>query len=172
MATANDIISAVHSIQTKIPYRTQFERENFLFNRVEGPRLILVLCEDLNNLYSVYENSTHDWQKTQIQEEMTIVKAKLDELIAEHGSDVAAAIESAEPAYWEETFARRGVVEALIQKVSYDNMANMLQLPMQNYEAAITKCQTYLNSISKTTRAAERKANLANMNTNNEGSAE
>jgi hypothetical protein len=37
----------------------------------------------------------------------------------------------------------------------------MLNLPLPIYEAAITKCQTYLNVISKTTRAAERKANAA-----------
>lgn len=163
MSNTTDIINAVRSIQAKIPYRTKFERENFLFNRVEGPRLITVLCEDINQLYTQYNNCLYDWQKEQIQEEMNIVKAKLDELIAEYGSNVASAIEDAEPAYWEETLARRGVVEALIQKVSYDNMANMLQLPVPNYESAITKCQTYLNSISKTTRAAERKANLANL---------
>lgn len=156
-----DIVNSARGIQARMPFRTNFERENFLLNTVEGPRLILILCQDIEQLNTYYENCRFDWEKQQVLAEMVIINAKIQELIEEYGEDIAQAVEEAEPTYWAETFARNSAVEALTQKMTHDNMADMLNLPLPIYEAAITKCQAYLNVITKTTRAAERKANAA-----------
>jgi thioredoxin-like negative regulator of GroEL len=47
-------------------------------------------------------------------------------------------------------------------------MGQMLKLPAELYEETIGKCQSFLNVINKVTRIAERKANLANVNTQSE----
>jgi len=156
-----DIVNNARNIQSGVPFRTDFERENFLFNTVEGPRLLLVLCQDIEQLNQVYENCRFDWEKKQVADEMAIIGEKIKELQEQYGPDIARAVEDDEPNYWAETLARRAAVETLTQKMTHDNMADMLNLPLAVYEAAVTKCQTYLNVVSKTTRAAERKANMA-----------
>lgn len=150
-------------ILSKLPLRTTFERENFLYNTVEGPRLIQVLCDEVVALQDRYLHENKDWQRVRISNEINIINSKIEQLIEQYGSDVAAAIESAEENFWTETYARRGAVEAITQQLTNANMQSMLNLPMPMYEAAITKCQTYINAITKTTRAAERKANLASV---------
>ena len=159
--SAEDIVNNARNIQAGMPFRTDFERENFLFNTVEGPRLILVLCQDLEQLNSVYENCRFDWEKKQVLDEMTIVNNKVKELQEQYGTDIARVVEEDEPNYWAESMARRAAIEALTQKMTHDTMADMLNLPLPIYEAAVTKCQTYINVVSKTTRAAERKSNMA-----------
>lgn len=159
--SAEDIVNSTRGIQSGVPFRTNFERENFLFNTVEGPRLILVLCQDIEQLNQLYENCRFDWEKKQILDEMIIVNSKIKELLEQYGDNVAQAVEDDEPNYWAETLARRAAIETLTQKMTHDNMADMLNLPLQVYESSVTKCQTYLNVVSKTTRAAERKANMA-----------
>ncbi len=159
--SAEDIVNNARTIQSRVPFRTNFERENFLFNTVEGPRLLLVLCQDIEQLNNVYENCRFDWEKTQVLNEMEIVNAKIQELQEQFGDDIAQAIEDDEPNHWAETMARLAAIEALTQRMTHDTMADMLNLPLPVYETAITKCQTYLNVVSKTTRAAERKANIA-----------
>ena len=84
---------------------------------------------------------------------------------AEIGTDVATAIENAEPTYWVEQLAKNAAVEAICQNVSIENMGQMLKLPAELYEQTVTRCQTFLNVINKTTRLAERKANLSNVDT-------
>jgi hypothetical protein len=109
----------------------------------------------------VYENCRFDWEKKQVLDEMTIVNNKVKELQEQYGTDIARVVEEDEPNYWAESMARRAAIEALTQKMTHDTMADMLNLPLPIYEAAVTKCQTYINVVSKTTRAAERKANMA-----------
>lgn len=150
-------------ILSKLPLRTNFERENFLFNTVEGPRLIQTLCDEVVVLQEQYLSEPKDWQRARIVNEINVINAKIESLVEKYGSDVAAAIESADADFWAETYARRGAVEAITQQLTNANMQSMLNLPMPMYEAAITKCQTYINAITKTTRAAERKANLASV---------
>lgn len=150
-------------ILSKLPLRTNFERENFLFNTVEGPRLIQVLCDEVVALQEQYLSESKEWQRTRIVNEINIINSKIASLIEQYGTDVAAAIESADSDFWTETYARRGAVEAITQQLTNANMQSMLNLPMPLYETAITKCQTYINAITKTTRAAERKANLASV---------
>lgn len=159
--SAQDLVEKAYEIQAQMPFRTEFERENFLFNTVEGPRLILVLCQDLDQLFQYHENCRFDWERAAVVKEMEIISNKIDELKREFGDNIAEAVENDEPNYWAETLARRAAIETLTQKMTHDNMAEMLNLPLPVYEAAVTKCQTYLNVVSKTTRAAERKANIA-----------
>lgn len=159
--SAQDFVEKAYQIQAQMPFRTEFERENFLFNTVEGPRLILVLCQDLDQLFQYHENCRFDWERAAVEKEMEIVWAKIEELKREFGENVAEAVEKDEENYWSETLARRAAIETLTQKMTHDNMAEMLNLPLAVYESAVTKCQTYLNVVAKTTRAAERKANIA-----------
>ena len=91
--SAEDIVNNARNIQAGMPFRTDFERENFLFNTVEGPRLILVLCQDLEQLNSVYENCRFDWEKKQVLDEMTIVNNKVKELQEQYGTDIARVVE-------------------------------------------------------------------------------
>jgi len=160
--TQNEIVSNTIGLLKQLPYRTKFERENFLFGTQTGPRLLVTLCHDIVGLNEAYNKVTNDWEKASILNEMNLVNEKIAELQAEF-PNIAQALEDAEPDFWVEHLARKAAVEALCQEVTTENMAQMLKLPAEQYEATITKCQMFLNVINKTTRLAERKANVGNV---------
>ena len=164
----NEILYSVRNLLKQVPYRTTFERENFLFNTQGGPRLLVTLCQDIEFLNLEYSKVSNDWEKEAILAEMNAVNTKIVELQTEIGIDLAKAIEEGEASYWVEELARRSAVEAICQAVTTDNMGQMLKLPAELYEETITKCQSFLNVINKVTRIAERKANLRNVNTESE----
>tara|TARA_B100002019_G_C21234063_1_gene581734 strand:+ start:167 stop:691 length:525 start_codon:yes stop_codon:yes gene_type:complete len=170
--SAEEIMNDVWEIQSEVPFRTKFERENFVYNDAEGPRLVLILCQDLTQLYQHQIQCGSEWEKQAVIKEMNIVLEKLNEVMGELGvSDPKAfveALEEAEPDYWSETLSRRAAVEALASKMSTDNMSDMLNLPLEVYEQTIQKCQTYLNVVNKTTRQAERVANRRSQDTESE----
>lgn len=161
--TQNEILANTRPVLNQVPFRTTFERENFLFGALSGPRLLVSLCQDIEFLNGEYVNALNEMSKDSILEEMNLVNAKIAELQAELGSDIRQAIEDAEPQFWVEELARKAAIEALCQSVTFENMSQMLKLPAELYEEAITKCQTFLNVINKTTRLAERKANVGNV---------
>jgi hypothetical protein len=162
MLTQNEILHNTRSVLQQVPYRTTFERENFLFSSATGPRLLVTLCHDVEFLNGEYNKASTDWEKTALLDEMNMINAKIKELQTELGTDIAQAIEEAEPQFWVEELARKAAIEALCQAVTTENMGQMLKLPAELYEETITKCQSFLNIINKTTRLAERKANISN----------
>jgi hypothetical protein len=166
--TQNEILANTRTVLKQVPFRTTFERENFVYSVANGPRLLVSLCQETEFLNSEYEKAKSDWEKENILKEMNIINARIAELQAEVGTDVAAAIEEAEPQFWVEELARKAAIEALTQNVTTENMAQMLKLPAELYEKTISRCQTFLNVINKTTRMAERKANLANLDESEE----
>ena len=157
--TQNEILHNTRALLKQVPYRTNFERENFVYSVASGPRLLVSLCQEMEFLNSELEKAATDWQKQIVLDEMNIINARIVELQAEYGTDVATAVENAEPVYWVEQLAKNSAVEAICQKVSVENMGQMLKLPAELYEETITRCQTFLNVINKITRSAERKAN-------------
>lgn len=159
----NEILNNARSILKQVPYRTNFERENFLFSNQSGPRFLVALCRDIEFLNVEYAKSVVEWQKEAILTEMNIIAAKIAEVQESIGENIAVAIEEAEPEYWVEELSRRAAIEALVQKTTAENMGQLLKLPAELYEESITKCQHFLNVIGKVTRHAERKANLANV---------
>ena len=162
--TQNEILNSTRSVLKQVPFRTNFERENFVYGAATGPRLLVTLCQDIEFLNSQYEEATVDWIKENILAEMNVINSKIEEVKTELGiTDIAKAIEDAEPQFWVEELARKAAVEAICQKVSVENMGQMLKLPSELYEDTITRCQTILNVVNKTTRIAERKANRANI---------
>lgn len=161
--TQNEILQNARAVLQKIPYRTVFERDNFLFSNQSGPRFLAALCRDIEFLNLEYSNALLDWQKDTILVEMNTIANKISKLQESLGKDIAAAYEDAEPEYWVEELARRAAIEALTQHTSVETMGQMLRLPAELYETAITKCQHFLNVISKVTRLAERKANMASV---------
>ena len=166
--TQNEILANTRSVLKQVPFRTTFERENFVYGVASGPRLLVSLCQEIEFLNSEYEKAKEDWQKNSVLTEMNIITARIQELQDEIGTDVTTAIEEAEPQFWVEELARRAAIEALCQTVTVDNMGQMLKLPAELYEQTISRCQTFLNVINKTTRTAERKANTANVDTSEE----
>lgn len=166
--TQNEILNNTRSVLKQVPFRTNFERENFVYSVASGPRLLVSLCQEMEFLNSELEKATTDWQKQIVLNEMNIINGRIAELQAEIGTDIATAVEEAEPQFWVEELARKAAVEALTQNVTTENMAQMLKLPAELYEQTISRCQTFLNVINKTTRLAERKANLANVDTSEE----
>lgn len=166
--TQNEILNNTRAVLKQVPFRTNFERENFVYSVASGPRLLVSLCQEMEFLNSELEKANTDWQKQIVLDEMNIINGRIAELQAEVGADVAKAIEDAEPAYWVEELAKNSAVEAICQKVSIENMGQMLKLPAELYEETIIRCQTFLNVINKTTRLAERKANLANIDQSDE----
>jgi hypothetical protein len=166
--TQNEILANTRTVLKQVPFRTTFERENFVYSVANGPRLLVSLCQETEFLNGEYEKAKSDWEKENILKEMNIINARIAELQAEVGTDVAAAIEEAEPQFWVEELARKAAIEALTQNVTTENMAQMLKLPAELYEKTISRCQTFLNVINKTTRMAERKANLANLDESEE----
>lgn len=163
--TQNEILNNTRSVLQQVPFRTTFERENFVYGVANGPRLLVTLCQEMEFLNSEYEKAVLDWQKQVVLTEMNIINARIAELQAEIGTNVTTALEVAEPQFWVEELARKAAIEALTQHVSVENMAQMLKLPAELYEQTISRCQTFLNVINKTTRLAERKANTANVDT-------
>lgn len=158
----NEILNSTRSVLKQVPFRTKFERDNFVLSVASGPRLLVSLCQEMEFLNSEYEKATVDWVKDNILTEMNIINDKINELKGELSTDdIAKAIEDAEPAFWVEELARKAAVEAICQSVTVENMTQMLKLPSELYEEAITRCQTILNVVNKTTRMAERKANIA-----------
>lgn len=166
--TQNEILNNTRAVLKQVPFRTNFERENFVYSVASGPRLLVSLCQEMEFLNSELEKANTDWQKQIVLNEMNIINGRIAELQAEIGADVATAVEEAEPQFWVEELARKAAVEALTQSVSVENMSQMLKLPAELYEQTISRCQTFLNVINKTTRIAERKANLANVDTSEE----
>jgi hypothetical protein len=164
--TQNEILANTRPVLHQVPFRTTFERENFVFGSAAGPRLLVALCQDIEFLNTEYSNALNEMNKSAILAEMNLVNAKITEIQAEIGPDVRQAIEDAEPQYWVEELARKAAIEALCQSVTFENMSQMLKLPSELYEETITKCQTFLNVINKTTRLAERKANVGNIPVN------
>jgi len=163
--TQNEILNNTRTVLKQVPFRTNFERENFVYGVASGPRLLVSLCQEIEFLNGEMNKATTDWQKQIVLDEMNIINARIAELQAEIGTDVATAIENAEPTYWVEQLAKNAAVEAICQNVSIENMGQMLKLPAELYEKTVTRCQTFLNVINKTTRLAERKANLSNVDT-------
>lgn len=166
--TQNEILNNTRAVLKQVPFRTNFERENFVYSVASGPRLLVSLCQEMEFLNSELEKATTDWQKQIVLNEMNIINGRIAELQTEIGTDIATAVEEAEPQFWVEELARKAAVEALTQNVTTENMAQMLKLPAELYEQTISRCQTFLNVINKTTRIAERKANLANVDTSEE----
>lgn len=166
--TQYEILAKTRNLLGQIPYRTTFERENFVYGNLSGPRLLIELCKEIERLNSVLDSSKQEWERSAILTEMTILADKVTEVQNEVGKNVAKALEDAEPEYWVGELARKAAVEAICQTVTTDNMGQMLKLPAELYEEAITKCQTFLNVINKTTRLAERKANVANVKADGE----
>jgi hypothetical protein len=162
LLSQNEILHNSRSVLQQVPFRTTFERENFLFSSSTGPRLLVTLCHDVEFLNGEYDKATTDWSKKAILDEMNKINEKIRELQAELGTDINQAIEDAEAQFWVEELARTAAIEALCQAVTTENMGKMLKLPAELYEETITKCQTFLNVINKTTRLAERKANIGN----------
>lgn len=162
--TQNEILNGTRGLLKQVPFRTNFERENFIYGASTGPRLIVSLCQEMEFLNSQYEGATLDWIKENILTEMNVINDKIKEIQTELGiTDLTKAIEEAEPAYWVEELAKKAAVEAICQKVSIENMDQMLKLPSELYEETITRCQSFLNVINKTTRLAERKANVGTL---------
>lgn len=166
--TQYEILAKTRNLLGQVPYRTTFERENFVYGNLSGPRLLIELCKEIERLNSVLDGSKQEWERSAILTEMTILTDKVAEVQKEVGKNVAKALEDAEPEYWVGELARKAAVEAICQTVTTDNMGQMLKLPAELYEEAITKCQTFLNVINKTTRLAERKANVANVKADGE----
>jgi uncharacterized protein YecA (UPF0149 family) len=166
--TQNEILNNTRAVLKQVPFRTNFERENFVYSVASGPRLLVSLCQEMEFLNSELEKANTDWQKQIVLDEMNIINGRIVELKEEIGPDVAKAVEDAEPQFWVEDLARKAAVEALTQSVSVENMSQMLKLPAELYEQTISRCQTFLNVINKTTRLAERKANLANVDDSEE----
>lgn len=166
--TQNEILNNTRAVLKQVPFRTNFERENFVYSVASGPRLLVSLCQEMEFLNSELEKATTDWQKQIVLDEMNIINGRIAELKEEIGADVATAVEEAEPQFWVEELARKAAIEALTQSVSVENMGQMLKLPAELYEQTISRCQTFLNVINKTTRVAERKANLANIDDSEE----
>jgi hypothetical protein len=162
--TQNEILNGTRVLLKQVPFRTNFERENFVYGVTTGPRLLVSLCQEMEFLNEQYNEAKLDWIKENVLTEMNIINDKIKEIKDELGiTDLAKAIEEAESAYWVEELAKRAAVEAICQKVSVENMTQMLKLPSELYEESITRCQTFLNVINKTTRIAERKANVGNL---------
>jgi hypothetical protein len=166
--TQNEILNNTRAVLKQVPFRTNFERENFVYGVATGPRLLVSLCQEIEFLNSELEKATSDWQKEIVLTEMNIINARIAELQVEIGADVANAIEEAESQFWVEELARKAAIEALTQSVSVENMGQMLKLPAELYEQTISRCQTFLNVINKTTRLAERKANVGNIDDSEE----
>ena len=166
--TQNEILNNTRAVLKQVPFRTNFERENFVYSVASGPRLLVSLCQEIEFLNSELDKAATDWQKQTVLTEMNIINGRIAELQAEIGTDVAKAVEDAEPQFWVEELARKAAIEALTQSVSVENMAQMLKLPAELYEQTISRCQTFLNVINKTTRLAERKANVANVDDSEE----
>jgi hypothetical protein len=166
--TQNEILNNTRAVLKQVPFRTNFERDNFVYGVASGPRLLVSLCQEMEFLNTEANSATNDWSKASIVDEMNIINAKIAELHAEVGSDVRTALEAAESEFWVEELAKKAAVEAICQTVTVANMEQMLKLPAELYEASIVKCQTFLNVINKTTRQAERKANVGNVQSANE----
>lgn len=166
--TQNEILNNTRSVLKQVPFRTTFERENFVYGVATGPRLLVSLCQEVEFLNSEHDKATSDWQRDIVLAEMNIINARIAELQTEIGENVTTAIEEAEPQFWVEELARKAAIEALTQSVSAENMGQMLKLPAELYEQTISRCQTFLNVINKTTRVAERKANLASVPTDSD----
>lgn len=166
--TQYEILAKTRNLLGQVPYRTTFERENFVYGNLSGPRLLIELCKEIERLNSVLDGSKQEWERSAILTEMTILTDKVAEVQKEVGKNVAKALEDAEGEYWVGELARKAAVEAICQTVTTENMGHMLKLPAELYEEAITKCQTFLNVINKTTRLAERKANVSNVKSDSE----
>lgn len=164
--TQNEILNNTRAVLKQVPFRTNFERDNFVYGVATGPRLLVSLCQEMEFLNNEADKATNDWSRDAIIEEMNTINAKIAELQAEVGSDVRTALEAAEPAFWVDDLAKKAAVEAICQSVTVANMDQMLKLPAELYEDTIVKCQTFLNVINKTTRQAERKANVSNVSNN------
>jgi hypothetical protein len=164
MPSQSEILAKTTNLLKQVPYRTTFERDNFLLGTLSGPRLLVELCHEIEKLTVEYNSNTQDWKKEIVLEEMNIINAKIDDILTEIGTtDIRKALEDAEPDHWVELLARRASIEALCQEVTPQNMSDMLKLPAELYESSITKTQQFLNIINKTTRIAERKANISNI---------
>lgn len=166
--TQYEILGKSRKLLGQAPYRTSFERENFVYGNLSGPRLLIELCKEIERLNVLLDLSKQEWERSAILNEMNIISDKIEEVQKEVGTDVAKALEDAESEYWIGELARKAAVEALCQTVTTENMGQMLKLPAELYEEAITRCQTFLNVINKTTRLAERKANVANVKADSE----
>jgi hypothetical protein len=117
MLSQNEILYNTRSVLQQVPYRTTFERENFLFSSSTGPRLLVTLCHDIEFLNGEYNKASTDWDKASLLDEMNRINDKIKELQAEVGTDIKQAIEDAEPQFWVEELARKAAIEALWQDV-------------------------------------------------------
>lgn len=166
--SVDEILDNSRTLLKSVPFRTKFERENFLYGSASGPRLLVILCQEIEGLNNLLNQTGNDDEQAALLEEMNIITNKINELKSEINSDLGTALEEAESEFWVEHLARKAAIEALTQKFTFENMEHMLKMPAELYEETITKCQSFLNVINKTTRLAERKANIANVPTDSE----
>ena len=48
--TQYEILAQTRSLLGQAPYRTAFERENFVYGNLSGPRLLIELCKEVERL--------------------------------------------------------------------------------------------------------------------------
>ena len=84
----NEILAKAVDLLKQVPYRTNFERENFLFGTMNGPRLLVELCKEIERLNSEYTAEASDWKKEIILEEMNLISARVDEILAQTTIDI------------------------------------------------------------------------------------
>ena len=155
-------MSDINAILENVPFRTEFERENFLLNKTSGPRLLVAIGEEIASLEVRLNSTVPSFLQTRIKREIEVLTSKFNELAQELGataSNIAELLEENEADYYADKLAKIAAVETLVQETSVENMDLMLNLPVEVFEKAIFKCQSYINVVGKTTREQERKAN-------------
>jgi hypothetical protein len=156
-------MSDLNEILENVPFRSNFERDNFLLNKTSGPRLLVAIGEEITRLnLQLNSPGLQEFMKKRILGEVKVLVEKFDSLQAELGAtpeNIANLIEENEEEYYAEKLARIAAVETLVQETTVENMDLMLNLPVEVFEKAIFKCKSYINVVGKTTREQERKAN-------------
>jgi hypothetical protein len=122
----NEILFSTRNLLKQVPYRTTFERENFLFNSQGGPRLLVTLCQDIEFLNSEYLKVSNDWEKEAILAEMNAVNAKIVEL-KEHLSKSIKTIQDPATKIKVGEIAKQLVELDKTSKVNDDHLVDLMQ---------------------------------------------
>jgi hypothetical protein len=157
--TTKKLKSKLQAAFDACPYSTasKFEQENF--NNETGaarPRAIIETINRIRKIESDLETETRKFEQAVLEEEKTLLEAKLETIGEDELVKLIDSREDVEQDYWINYLGKQAAIEVLTTgKTSLETMTKMVKLPEDAYVRATQLCVRLANTIKAATVRAE-----------------
>jgi len=167
-------ISAIINELDNIPVaQSQYEFDNFFLETfpTKSRQLVAVMLE-IEKLHATkisleFEFAHHSTNAASLHRELTVTTQKLNRLCNWYESisekervDILKNYEAEEPHYWAHVIGKRAALEVLsLNRTVTDTIAEMVNLPIEDFEEAVRICTKYTTLVNSTTQSVENSMN-------------